>query len=202
MSAKAKLIDSILALKSNTYSANDLNEMTVKELKELKAEMIAEELTPEPELKADGGLVIPEQTEEQKAALAKLQAAAEPKDPTAPKAPRTPKGESKQAQMFLVFDAAHAAGENIKAAAKAAFPDSSDGVIASYSSYWRKDRGIVSERVFGNTAPKATKAEKALAALRKIYGDEVAVEAMLKDVQETAAIAAQTAADQKEAAAE
>lgn len=169
LTAKQKLINAILGMSNNTYSANDCNEMKVAELKELLAEMKAELIKPEAGVDEAGKLVVPELSDEQKAALAKVDAPA--KKSSEPKAPKE-KGTSKREVLYAIFDTAHAAGESLKNAAKAALPETSDGVIASYATYWRKERGVVSERKFGNAAPKATKAEKALAALRKIYGEE------------------------------
>lgn len=159
VTAKQKVINSILSLKSNTYSQTACDEMSTKELKELLQEMLLEEATPEPELKEDGSLVVHEPTIK-----------VEPPKPA--KAAREG-GPTKREILYAAFDKAHAEGTDLKAAAVEVSPETSKGVVSSYLCYWRSERGIETTRKFGNTAPKLSKAEKALAALRKIYGDEL-----------------------------
>lgn len=199
LTAKQKLINNVLGMSNNTYSTKDLEAMKVAEIKELLADMKKELLTPDVEVGKDGKFIAPVLTEEQKAAIAKVEAAPA-KDPKAPKAPKADKGPSKRETLYAIFDKAHAEGVKLKDAAKAALPETSDGVIASYATYWRSDRGIVAERKFGNTAPKATKAEKALAALRKIYGEEFEADANAVFVEVMAVWTTQkVAADEEQA---
>ncbi|MNE07013.1 hypothetical protein D3C80_996180 [compost metagenome] len=164
--SKTKLIEKILAKANNTYSEADCKEMKVAELQDLLTDLNNEEAQPDPELNEAGGIVIPEPI----------------KPLEEPKAPKAPRGESKRDVLYAIFDETHAKGEDLKAAAKAALPETSDGVISSYLCYWRKDRNIVATRSFGNKAAGKTKAEKLKAALIKIYGEDFNIDEVTTDL--------------------
>lgn len=154
VTAKQKLINQIIAFNAG-YGQESCNAMKVPELKELLQELKLEAVTPEPELDDAGGLVVHEPTVQL---------------PTPPQKREKKEGGSKRDVLYAAFDAAQAAGEDLKAAAHAASPETSKGVVSSYLCYWRKDRGVVATRGFGNTAEKKTKEAKVLALIAKLYG--------------------------------
>lgn len=174
VTAKQKVINSILSLKSNTYSQTACDEMSTKELKELLQEMLLEEATPEPELEEDGSLVVHEPTIK-----------VEPPKPA--KAAREG-GPTKREILYAAFDKAHAEGTDLKAAAVEVSPETSKGVVSSYLCYWRSERGHAATRKFGNTAKKLSVGEKAKAALVKLYGEELDWEQIRKDVESIEAV--------------
>lgn len=180
VTAKQKVINSILSLKSNTYSQVSCDEMSTKELKELLQEMLLEEATPEPELK-DGALVVHEPTIK-----------VEPPKPT--KAAREG-GPTKREILYAAFDKAHAEGTDLKAAAVEVSPETSKGVVSSYLCYWRADRGIETTRKFGNTAEKKTNEDKVLALIAKLYGEDFDLDTVLAGVKASVTPAEESAAE-------
>jgi hypothetical protein len=186
VTAKQKVINSILSLKSNTYSQTACDEMSTKELKELLQEMLLEEATPEPELNEDGSLVVHEPTTK-----------VEPPKPT--KAAREG-GPTKREILYAAFDKAHADGADLKAAAVEASPETSKGVVSSYLCYWRADRGIETTRKFGNTAEKKTNAQKVLALIEKLYGESFDINVVAQEIREAASTKAVDATETANAA--
>lgn len=177
VTAKQKLINQIIAFNAG-YGQESCNAMKVPELKELLQELKLEAVTPEPELNDAGGLVVHEPTVQL---------------PTPPQKREKKEGGSKRDILYAAFDAAQEAGEDLKAAAHAASPETSKGVVSSYLCYWRKDRGVVATRGFGNTAEKKTKEAKVLTLIAKLYGEDYDLNKVFVDVK---------AADEKNEAAE
>ena len=167
VTAKQKLINQIIAFNAG-YGQESCNAMKVPELKELLQELKLEAVTPEPELNDAGGLVVHEPTVQL---------------PTPPQKREKKEGGSKRDILYAAFDAAQEAGEDLKAAAHAASPETSKGVVSSYLCYWRKDRGVVATRGFGNTAEKKTNVEKLRAAIVKIYGENFSVVDVVGELQ-------------------
>lgn len=167
VTAKQKLINQIIAFNAG-YGQESCNAMKVPELKELLQELKLEAVTPEPELDDAGGLVVHEPTVQL---------------PTPPQKREKKEGGSKRDILYAAFDAAQEAGEDLKAAAHAASPETSKGVVSSYLCYWRKDRGVVATRGFGNTAEKKTNVEKLRAAIVKIYGENFSVVDVVGELQ-------------------
>lgn len=177
LTAKEKLVAQIVNHEESSYKEETCMKMSMRELKEAWTEL--NEIAPE--IDESGSLVIIEQ----------------PQPPAPPAKEKGTRGPSKRDALYEAFDKAHAEGGDLKAAARVAAEGTSEGVISSYLCYWRKDRNIASTRSFGNTAAKATKGEKALAALRKIYGEEFDFHAAVEDVR--TAIEAEEAAKMAEA---
>lgn len=167
VTAKQKLINQIIAFNAG-YGQESCNAMKVPELKELLQELKLEAVTPEPELDDAGGLVVHEPTVQL---------------PTPPQKREKKEGGSKRDVLYAAFDAAQEAGEDLKAAAHAASPETSKGVVSSYLCYWRADRGIKATRGFGNLAVKKTVGQKAKAMLIKLYGDQLDWVQIRKDVE-------------------
>lgn len=167
--SKDKLIDKILSL-GKGYSENDCKAMKADELKALIVELENENLQLDPEVLENGSIVIPEP-------LAPLASVA----PIPPKA-KGEKGLTKRTALFNIFDDAHKSGADLKAAAKAALPDTTDGVISSYLCYWRKNRGVVATRGFGNQGGKS-KAEKVEALVIKLYGESYDVDVVAAELK-------------------
>lgn len=167
VTAKQKLINQIIAFNAG-YGQESCNAMKVPELKELLQELKLEAITPEPELNDAGGLVVHEPTVQL---------------PTPPQKREKKEGGSKRDILYAAFDAAQEAGEDLKAAAHAASPETSKGVVRSYLCYWRADRGIKATRGFGNLAVKKTVGQKAKAMLIKLYGDQLDWVQIRKDVE-------------------
>lgn len=177
--SKTKLIEKILAHAGNTYSEADLKEQKVDELKGLLADLINEANQPEPTIDEAGQIEIPE------AIAPKVEV-----ESVAPAAPKGQRGESKRDVLYAIFDKVHTEGGDLKAAAKAALPETSDGVISSYLCYWRKDRNVVATRGFGNKSAGKTKAEKLQAAIAKIYGEDFNIDEVMTDMMAAKAEAA------------
>jgi len=170
VTAKQKLINQIIAFNAG-YGQESCNAMKVPELKELLQELKLEAVTPEPELNAEtGALIVHEPTVQL---------------PTPPQKREKKEGGSKRDVLYAAFDAAQAAGEDLKAAAHAASPETSKGVVSSYLCYWRKDRGVVATRGFGNTAEKKTKEAKVLALIAKLYGVNYNFDATIEAITAT-----------------
>lgn len=176
--AKETLIAKIVDHEDSSYKVETCDKMSMRELKEVWAEL--NEVPPE--VGDDGKLVIPEQP-------------AMPQPPA--KTDKGSRGPSKRDTLYAAFDAAHAEGSDLKAAARAASPETSEGVISSYLCYWRKDMGVASTRSFGNAAVKMTNGEKALKALIKIFGEKFDLVAATEEIK--AAIDAEEAAEMAEA---
>lgn len=182
--AKEILVAKIVNHEDSSYKTETCLKMSMRELKEAWTEL--NEVAPE--IDEAGGLVIPEQ----------------PLKPTPPAKEKGTRGPSKRDALYEAFDSAHAAGSDLKVAAREAAPGTSEGVISSYLCYWRKDRSIASTRSFGNSAVKLSNGEKALKALIKVYGEEFDFHAAMEEIR--AAIAAEyvakTAVEDEEKAAE
>ena len=169
VTAKQKLINQIVAFNAG-YGQESCNAMKVPELKELLQELKLEAVTPEPELDDAGGLVVHEPTVQL---------------PTPPQKREKKEGGSKRDILYAAFDAAQEAGEDLKAAAHAASPETSKGVVSSYLCYWRKNRGVVATRGFGNTAEKKTSEQKVLALIVKLYGEDYDLAEVVEKLQVT-----------------
>lgn len=168
LTAKQKLINQIIAFNAG-YGQESCNAMKVPELKELLQELKLEAVTPEPELNTEtGALIVHEPTVQL---------------PTPPQKREKKEGGSKRDVLYAAFDAAQETGEDLKAAAHAASPETSKGVVSSYLCYWRADRGIKATRGFGNLAVKKTVGQKAKAMLIKLYGDQLDWVQIRKDVE-------------------
>lgn len=166
VTAKQKLINQIIAFNAG-YGQESCNAMKVPALKELLQELKLEAVTPEPELDDAGSLVVHEPTVQL---------------PTPPQKREKKEGGSKRDVLYAAFDAAQEAGEDLKAAAHTASPETSKGVVSSYLCYWRKDRGVVATRGFGNTAKKLSNEQKVLALLIKLYGEDFCIESIVAGV--------------------
>lgn len=183
LTGKQKLISQILEFTNAGYSENDCKEMKVPELKNLLADLKKEANTPVPDLNDQGEIVLPELPPEPEPSVKKE------------RKPREASGPSKRDVLYAVFDSAHAENGDLKKAAKLALPETSDGVIASYLCYWRKDRGIASTRSFGNSAPKLTPAEKVRAAIVKQYGENYDLSAVMAEVAALPAVETESQAE-------
>lgn len=175
--AKEALIAKIVDHEDSSYKTETCAKMSMRELKEAWDELNE----PAPEINDDGKLVVPPAPEM-------------PQPPA--KADKGSRGPSKRDTLYAAFDAAHAEGTDLKAAARAASPETSEGVISSYLCYWRKDMGVASTRSFGNGAVKLTNGEKALKALIKIFGENFNLGGAIADIE--AAVAAEEAAKMAE----
>lgn len=153
--AKDNLIANILSFKAG-HTAEELKALTVAKLEDL-----IEELD-----KNMGNEIPPAEAEKGGKA----------------KGDGSPRTGSKRDALYAIFDKAHAEGKSLKEEAKAALPDTSDGVIASYMCYWRKDRGIAAVRTVG-VKSKATKADKLKAAIVKLYGEDYDLEAVIAELK-------------------
>lgn len=191
--SKTKLIEKILAKANNTFTENDMKEMKVAELQTLLVDLNNEELQPEPSIDEAGAIVIPDP-------IAPLEVVSN--EPAAPKAKREG---SKRDSLYAIFDSVQEAGTNdFKAVAKAALPETSDGVISSYLCYWRKDRNVAATRSFGGEkTAKKTNAQKVFDLIVKLYGEDFDINAVAQEVREAAsANAVETAEAAAETAAE
>lgn len=183
--SKTKLIEKILTKANNTFTENDMKEMKVTELQVLLVDLNNEELQPEPIINEEGGIEIPEP-------IAPLEVVTV-NEPTAPKSKR--EGESKRDVLYAIFDNVQATGNSdFKAVAKAALPETSDGVISSYLCYWRKDRNVAAVRSFGGAkTSKKSNAEKVKELIVKLYGEDFDVLAVAAEIAALNAVAVETA---------
>lgn len=184
--SKTKLIEKILAKANNTFTENDMKEMKVAELQTLLVDLNNEELQPEPTVNEEGGIEIPEP-------IAPLEIVTA----DAPAAPKAKREGSKRDALYAIFDGVQEAGTNdFKAVAKAALPETSDGVISSYLCYWRKDRNVAATRSFGGEkTAKKTSAQKILDLIVKLYGEDFDINVVAQEVREAASASAVEAAE-------